>query len=104
MTTLAMTADMLPYLAALLAAGAFAGILAGLLGVGGGIVLVPAFVAILTAAGYGTGDLMQVCLATSLATIFVTSIRSVLAHHRKGAVERRRRKAADPDAVRRERL
>lgn len=87
MTTLAMTVDMLPYLAALLAAGAFAGILAGLLGVGGGIVLVPAFVAILTAAGYGTGDLMQVCLATSLATIFVTSIRSVLAHHRKGAVE-----------------
>ena len=79
--------ELLPYVAALLAAGAFAGILAGLLGVGGGIVLVPAFAAILTAAGYGAGDLMQVCLATSLSTIFVTSIRSVLAHNRKGAVD-----------------
>lgn len=78
---------LLPNLAALLAAGAFAGVLAGLLGVGGGIVLVPAFFAILTAAGYGGADVMQVCLATSLATIFVTSIRSVLAHHRKGAVD-----------------
>lgn len=82
-----LTADLLPYLAILLAVGAFAGILAGLLGVGGGIVLVPAFVAVLTAAGYGTGDVMQICLATSLSTIFVTSIRSTLAHHRKGAVD-----------------
>lgn len=82
-----LTAELLPYLAILLAVGAFAGILAGLLGVGGGIVLVPAFVAVLTAAGYGSGDLMQICLATSLSTIFVTSIRSVMAHHRKGAVD-----------------
>lgn len=79
--------DLLPYFAILLATGAVAGVLAGLLGVGGGIVLVPAFVAVLTAAGYGTGDVMQVCLATSLATIFVTSMRSVMAHHRKGAVD-----------------
>lgn len=78
---------LLPYLAALLLAGGFAGILAGMLGVGGGIVLVPAFMAILTAAGHGGPDVMQICLATSLATIFVTSIRSVLAHHRKGAVD-----------------
>ena len=79
--------DLLPYVAILLAVGAFAGILAGLLGVGGGIVLVPAFVAVLSAAGYGRGDVMQLSLATSLSTIFVTSIRSVLAHNRKGAVE-----------------
>lgn len=79
--------DLLPYVIALLAAGAFAGILAGLLGVGGGIVLVPAFGAILAAAGYGGGDMMQLCLATSLSTIIVTSGRSVIAHHRKGAVE-----------------
>src|SRR5690606_37618559 len=78
---------LLPYLAALLLAGGFAGILAGLLGVGGGIVLVPAFVAILTAAGYGGPDMLHVCLAPSRATLFVTSIRSVLAQHRKGAVE-----------------
>ena len=67
--------------------GAFAGILAGLLGVGGGIVLVPAFFYLFSAAGYGSDDLMQVCLATSLATIVVTSVRSVMAHNRKGAVD-----------------
>lgn len=71
----------------LLATGAFAGILAGLLGVGGGIVLVPAFLLVFTQAGFGGPDVMQVCLATSLATIIFTSTRSVLAHHRRGAVD-----------------
>ncbi|MDB6177556.1 sulfite exporter TauE/SafE family protein [Paracoccus sp. Z330] len=71
----------------LLGTGAFAGILAGLLGVGGGIILVPAFLLVFTQAGFGGPDVMQVCLATSLATIIVTSIRSVLAHHRRGAVD-----------------
>lgn len=80
-------AGYLPLVAALVAAGAFAGVLAGLLGVGGGIVLVPAFVAIFTAAGYGSDELMRMCLATSLATIIVTSARSVAAHHRRGAVD-----------------
>lgn len=74
-------------LALLLVIGAFAGLIAGLLGVGGGIVLVPAFFYTFEHLGYGGPQLMQVCLATSLATIFVTSIRSVLAHNRKGAVE-----------------
>ena len=78
---------LLPHVLAVLAAGAFAGILAGLLGVGGGIVLVPAYGAILAAAGYGGGDMMQICLATSLSTIIVTSMRSVTAHHRRGAVD-----------------
>lgn len=67
--------------------GAFAGVLAGLLGVGGGIVLVPAFFYAFSALGFGGPELMQVCLATSLATIIVTSVRSVMAHHRKGAVD-----------------
>lgn len=71
----------------LLGTGAFAGLLAGLLGVGGGIVLVPAFLYVFTAAGFGGPDVMQLCLATSLATIIVTSTRSVLAHHRRGAVD-----------------
>ncbi|MFV0385877.1 sulfite exporter TauE/SafE family protein [Paracoccus sp. (in: a-proteobacteria)] len=71
----------------LMATGAFAGVLAGLLGVGGGIVLVPAFLYVFTQAGYGGPDVMQACLATSLATIIVTSARSVLAHNRKGAVD-----------------
>lgn len=71
----------------LLFIGAFAGVLAGLLGVGGGIVLVPAFFYAFQTLGYGGAQLMQVCLATSLATIIVTSLRSVSSHNKKGAVD-----------------
>ncbi|AKO96484.1 putative permease [Marinovum algicola DG 898] len=67
--------------------GGFAGVLAGLLGVGGGIVLVPAFFYAFQTLGYDGPQLMQMCLATSLATIIVTSMRSVLSHNRKGAVD-----------------
>ncbi|MFQ1701327.1 sulfite exporter TauE/SafE family protein [Loktanella agnita] len=73
--------------ALLLLSGAVSGVLAGLLGVGGGIVLVPAFFYVFGALGFGGPDLMQLCLGTSLATIIVTSIRSTLAHDRKGAVD-----------------
>lgn len=79
-------ATLLPLVVLLMAIGAFAGVLAGLLGVGGGIVLVPAFYYTFAGLGYETGELMQVCLATSLATIIVTSARSVASHHKKGAV------------------
>jgi len=79
---------LLVFMAILLAAiGGFAGILAGLLGVGGGIILVPAFFYTFQALGYDGPQLMQICLATSLATIIVTSVRSVLSHNKKGAVE-----------------
>jgi uncharacterized membrane protein YfcA len=80
-------AQVLPLAGVLLCIGAFAGVLAGLLGVGGGIVLVPAFFYVFSASGYGSDQLMQICLATSLATIIVTSARSVMAHHRKDAVD-----------------
>ncbi len=73
--------------ALLLVIGAFAGLLAGLLGVGGGIVLVPSFYYAFAALGYDSPQLMQMCLATSLATIIVTSVRSVHAHNKKGAVD-----------------
>lgn len=71
----------------LLVIGGFAGVLAGLLGVGGGIVLVPAFFYAFQTLGYDGPQLMQMCLATSLATIVVTSVRSVLSHNKKGAVD-----------------
>ena len=77
----------LPLLGLILVIGAFAGVVAGLLGVGGGIILVPAFYFAFSSLGYDTPDLMQICLATSLATIVVTSVRSVMAHNRKGAVD-----------------
>lgn len=78
---------LLPFIALIAGIGAFAGVLAGLLGVGGGIVLVPAFYYGFSNLGYESPQLMQICLATSLATIIVTSFRSVASHHKKGAVE-----------------
>ncbi len=80
-------AALLPMAGLLLLIGAFAGVMAGLLGVGGGIILVPAFFYTFSALGYPSDQLMQVCLGTSLATIIVTSVRSVLAHNRRGAVD-----------------
>lgn len=77
----------LPMLALLIVIGGFAGVLAGLLGVGGGIVLVPAFFYAFTTLGYASDHLMQICIATSLATIVVTSLRSVHSHNKKGAVD-----------------
>jgi uncharacterized membrane protein YfcA len=75
------------FLALLLVIGAIAGVIAGLLGVGGGMVLVPAFFYTFQHLGYGGDHLMQVCVATSLATIVFTSMRSVQAHDKKGAVD-----------------
>lgn len=73
--------------AMLLVLGAASGVLAGLLGVGGGIILVPAFLFVFITLGYDSADVMQMCLATSLATIIVTSARSVVSHDKRGAVD-----------------
>ncbi len=78
---------LLEMLVMLLVIGGLAGVLAGLLGVGGGIVLVPSFFFAFQTLGYDGPQLMQMCLATSLATIIVTSVRSVLSHNKKGAVD-----------------
>ena len=78
---------LIPMIFLLMAIGAFAGVMAGLLGVGGGIILVPAFFYAFAALGYDNAQLMQICLATSLATIVFTSIRSVQSHNKKGAVD-----------------
>ncbi len=78
---------LLPLLALLLVIGAATGVIAGLLGVGGGIVLVPCFFYLFGQLGYASEHLMQVCIGTSAATIVVTSVRSVLLHNRKGAVD-----------------
>ena len=77
----------LPMLLLLMVIGALSGVIAGLLGVGGGIVLVPAFFYTFSHLGYEGEHLMQVCVATSLGTIIITSMRSVSAHHKKAAVD-----------------
>ncbi|MBW4708440.1 sulfite exporter TauE/SafE family protein [Roseobacter sp. YSTF-M11] len=78
---------LLQMLGLLLVIGAFAGVLAGLLGVGGGIVLVPAYFYAFQTLGFESSQLMQICVATSLATIIATSARSVHSHNKKGSVD-----------------
>jgi uncharacterized membrane protein YfcA len=67
--------------------GAAAGLLAGLLGVGGGIVVVPALAVVFEAQGVSTRYIMPLALGTSLATIVFTSLASVRAHHARAAVD-----------------
>jgi uncharacterized membrane protein YfcA len=69
-----------------LAIGALAGVLAGLLGVGGGLVIVPMLTFIFTSQGLPAGQILHLALGTSLASIIFTSLSSVRAHHQRGAV------------------
>jgi len=66
--------------------GMFSGVIAGLFGVGGGLVIVPILVLLFTAQDFPAEFVMIMAIATSLATIIVTSIASLLAHHRLGSV------------------
>nr|WP_283255059.1 sulfite exporter TauE/SafE family protein [Marivita sp. GX14005] len=70
-----------------IAAGIFGGILAGLLGVGGGIVIVPALYFALSLTDANPALMMQVAVGTSLATIVFTALSSAWGHHRKGAID-----------------
>ncbi len=72
---------------ALAATGVFAGILAGLLGVGGGIVIVPVLFFLFQSFGVSPESAMVIATATSLATIVPTSISSILSHNQKGNVD-----------------
>lgn len=67
--------------------GAIAGILAGLFGVGGGIIIVPVLVFSFTAQGFSPEVLTHLAVGTSLATIVFTSINSIREHNRRGAVQ-----------------
>ena len=77
----------IPTFVALLATGVVAGLLAGLLGVGGGIVIVPVLFFLFQMLGVSAESAMVVATATSLATIVPTSISSIKAHHSKGNVD-----------------
>jgi len=69
-----------------LLAGACAGMLAGLLGIGGGLVIVPALLLLFARQGFAADSLMHYAVGSSLAVIIPTSIASLLAHHRRGGV------------------
>ena len=73
-------------IAAFLVLGAAVGFAAGLLGVGGGMLLVPFITVLLTVRAFPHELILHMAIATSLATILLTSLSSVLAHHRNGAV------------------
>lgn len=79
--------DLLPLAAMMLVTGAVAGVLAGLLGVGGGIVIVPVLDVALSIYGVDPDIRMHVAVATSLTCIIFTSISSARAHHQKGSVD-----------------
>ena len=66
--------------------GAFAGFAAGLLGIGGGLIIVPVLYFSFAAQGYEPQHLMHMALTTSLATIVITSISSTISHNRRQAV------------------
>jgi len=66
--------------------GACAGLLAGLLGIGGGLVIVPALAMLFAQHGFAPNSIMHFAVGTSLAVIIPTSISSMLAHNRRDGV------------------
>jgi uncharacterized membrane protein YfcA len=79
--------EWIPIVVALMCTGVVAGILAGLLGVGGGIVIVPVLYLILQSLEISPATAMLIATGTSLMTIVPTSIASALAHHKCGNVD-----------------
>ncbi|PHR92182.1 MAG: hypothetical protein COA69_09235 [Robiginitomaculum sp.] len=71
----------------LMAVGGVAGFSAGLFGIGGGAVIVPALYYVFSVLGYSPDVIMHAAVATSAATIIITSIRSASSHHKHGAVD-----------------
>lgn len=80
-------ADLIWFAAALAGAGAVAGFLAGLFGIGGGAILVPVFYQLFGLLHIDDAVRMHLSVGTSLAIIVPTSIRSFLAHRKRGAVD-----------------
>ncbi|MBB3062881.1 sulfite exporter TauE/SafE family protein [Microbulbifer rhizosphaerae] len=80
-------AQWLPIIAALMLTGVIAGLLAGLIGVGGGIVIVPVLFFVFQWLGISAATAMSVATGTSLLIIVATSLSSVRAHHRRGNVD-----------------
>jgi len=67
--------------------GVVAGTFAGVLGIGGGLIIVPTLAIIFKAQGFDQSIIMHLALGTSLATIVVTSLSSIRTHHQHGAVQ-----------------
>jgi len=75
-----------PLVAEMLTLGAFAGFLAGLLGIGGGMLMVPFVTYLVSSHGVEPAHAVKMAIATSMSTILFTSVSSLRAHHKRGAV------------------
>ena len=82
--------------AAYLGIGALVGFAAGLLGIGGGVVMVPLLVRVFTAHEVPAEHVLHLALGTALAAMVFTSISSMRAHHAHGAVEWKIARAMSP--------
>jgi uncharacterized membrane protein YfcA len=76
-----------PFALAMLATGVASGVMAGLLGVGGGSIIVPVLATALALMQFGNEVIQHVAVATSLAVIIPTGISSARSHHKRGAVD-----------------
>ncbi|ODT83029.1 MAG: hypothetical protein ABS76_05780 [Pelagibacterium sp. SCN 64-44] len=76
-----------PFVAGLMATGVVSGIAAGLLGIGGGAIIVPALGTALLLLGYDADVVQHVAVGTSLAIIIPTGIMSARAHHKRGSLD-----------------
>nr|WP_321401504.1 sulfite exporter TauE/SafE family protein [uncultured Desulfobacter sp.] len=74
------------YIALYLAVGGVAGVLAGLLGIGGGLIIVPMLTSVFTHQHVAHEVIVHMALGTSLASILFTSVSSMRSHHKRGAV------------------
>ncbi len=83
----------------LLSMGGLAGMLAGLLGIGGGIIIVPVLALVFGHQGVDPAVIMHVAIGTSLATIVITSLSSIRAHQRRGAIDWRVFRVITPGIV-----
>lgn len=79
--------ELLLFAIGLIVAGVVGGVVAGMLGVGGGIVIVPVLYHVLDLLGVDPGVRMHIAVGTSLATIIPTSFSSTRSHNKKGAVD-----------------
>lgn len=74
-------------ISAMLSAGAFAGLLAGLFGIGGGLIIVPTLLYVFRAIGVSPENTVHLAIGTSLATVIITSLRATQAHAKKNCVD-----------------
>jgi uncharacterized membrane protein YfcA len=76
-----------PFVLGLMVTGVFSGLAAGLLGIGGGAIIVPALSTALSLLGYDSDVVQHIAVGTSLAIIIPTGIMSARAHHKRGALD-----------------